>query len=747
MDPEGDPQKAIRFFAPGVILLTWICIALAFGYKEFVTGAKTYVSHLKTWCQRPSATDNGTVEWRWKFVELLNDRLLIVLMCGSFIVAVSSVRQVPDRWMVPAQENLFAAAFAAAVLLRVVTRQCPGLQARLGLSCLDLSYLYFACSVLFIGLFVRYSSNEALFASDILASTFRLCVSMLPLDKRFVLLGNILCEVSVLWKFSEVSSASRPGLGYLDGVAFVHIFATVLFVNSPLFAGRVFLAEVKADAKARTMGAGARGLLTYLCDATVDMDGGFRLIEDSPSLSGLLFKAGSNSLAGSLITDWMPDDAAHRFCETMKGAGGEPGSEVGALQVHLRTLLGKLVPFEAFYIWIGWEKRYLLGICKSRTEDSALTSDMVGETVLRTQQQMQQLQQQHQQQTHHPLQTLVQTIGRPQAAAATATQPLLAAAGQEVAQTSDPEQPTSPPGVEQTLGLRRGSTGRKKRRSTSASRRSSNGKVLSVGRLATTLDTKHAMINDLLKSVNFERRGRPDTVSCCKKHTALKELLQLVVRLQSDGCGPNFTTYTNWQCQSCGVMRNSEPADHCCRACLLREVYRAQIPDGTLAVEDQPAGAGVGAGLGGFGDDATIGLLDNCEEATALALAVSSKCVTSLPVRTAMVEELMRNWNFVLARRRKKCCPKHTCLEHLFTFLAPLQNEACEHSFEYYDGWQCVSCGGLDIAAPADGLCRFCGQVDPSLRPQIIAGMTASDGALGPPPASPRPEAVATIIL
>eukprot|EP00929_Paragymnodinium_shiwhaense_P078876 TRINITY_DN40927_c0_g1_i2.p1 TRINITY_DN40927_c0_g1~~TRINITY_DN40927_c0_g1_i2.p1 ORF type:complete len:701 (+),score=102.31 TRINITY_DN40927_c0_g1_i2:142-2244(+) len=684
-------EITITLVALAAVVVTWICIAVATDIKELMEGLRVCAKHLQTWFNKPDATDDRVVELRWRFVVDLNNRFMVILLIASFVAVPRHLLVRDNALMPPEQLGVFASAFAAVVLFRVAVLRLPGMQSRLGMLWLDLSYLYFTMGLVFTCLFIVSSSLEAMFGSYIVGSAIRMFISMLPLDKRFVFGANALYDAAVVWKLRVSSTVGE--CTSLPGGELMHIFVSVLFLNSPLFAGSVFSAEIKADNKADIMSTAARGLMDHVCDAVLDLDLDFRIMTEAPRLSALLLKAGSHSLKGSRLTDWMPEASVQRLCELQRaeGGGGCSKSDVGVLNIALRDLTSNLLPVEAFYMRIASEARYLLGVRKGRQQEVSPPPGAPPEVV------------QAPREVLEPI----------------AVQPL---------QPLQPFQPLQPMDMSHLSAARSvksmdscSSSGcsdysRSTRRSRGAGRsvastRSGGPKMVVPGRVSTTLDTKHVMVNELLRRVNFERSSSQLSTSCCKRHDAVNELLKFVVRLKNGVCSEKFSHHTAWQCHACGVLRNKALGDaQDCRTCFLRETAA------TLASQDRLS---------------TSTDSSNGNSRVTSGLAIPDKRVTAIQARQTLLEEVLSGWNVGRLKRGRRCCQWHGALEHLFQIIAPLQQEVCEPTFDYYIGWQCTACGILDFAAPRDRNCSICQQLDFGARPHHA--LEFSSGAISQP--------------
>eukprot|EP00929_Paragymnodinium_shiwhaense_P064236 TRINITY_DN32165_c0_g1_i1.p1 TRINITY_DN32165_c0_g1~~TRINITY_DN32165_c0_g1_i1.p1 ORF type:complete len:752 (+),score=79.02 TRINITY_DN32165_c0_g1_i1:192-2447(+) len=747
-------DEARKYYALGVVLFVWILLALATDCKDLVRTVRAYAKHLATWFQKASKVDDKLLEMRSRFVVSINDRILVVLLLSTLAFVPNMFREAQGRLMLRQQEPVFASALAATALLRVTLHRFTGFQSR-RLKFLDLSYAYFSFAMGLCISFVLRCDRDNLYASVILTLYFRILLTLMPLDKRYVLLGNVAFDAATAWQIQKFRS-EQGGTGYLQGAIHAHLLVTLLMVNSPLFAGSIFFAEVKADTTAATMRIACRGLLDHLCDAVLDLDLELRISAECSRLSSMLLKSGNNSLEGAKLSDWMPEASARRFGDVLQGAGGSAAPEVGTLDVAFKDLLGKVLRVEAFYIRLAWESRYLVGLRKLPGEGDEATTKatplLAGETggassfhTLAEQplppelDVVVQMAQPAAAPSVHVAQPVapvpVQPVHSFEPLQPLAWAPMIGRAG-SVASMSSAHSVDS--GSSSGCSDYSRSTRRSRKRPSSVSssvrstlKRASRFEVPS--RLATTNDTKQAMVTWLLKSVHFKKPEGCEINECCKRHNALRELLKLVVRMQNDVCAAGFSHYTAWQCDSCGVLRNNAPGARGCKICLLRQRCGpgVEILGRASALEDQPSG------LNGSGDDASA--------RPGGELAIPGRELTSVEVRLAMVEDVLRSWNSIQGRARRRCCARHSALNQLFSLISPMQHDQCDPSFDYYTEWQCVSCGILDSAVPEAGDRCFCRQMDRFDRPDRPEAIAAFGARV--PQAPIRPEGVVTKIL
>mmetsp|Transcript_34435 Transcript_34435/g.77844 ORF Transcript_34435/g.77844 Transcript_34435/m.77844 type:complete len:524 (+) Transcript_34435:73-1644(+) len=108
-----------------------------------------------------------------------------------------------------------------------------------------------------------------------------------------------------------------------------------------------------------------RGLLSSICDATVDMDWGLRITEHSPQLAGLLFQNPVSSLMGRTLQEFMPERAdRERFDQHMQGAD-EAAEHAAVFHTKLRDSVGGTIDMELFSVAFkgaGDRRRHVLGM-------------------------------------------------------------------------------------------------------------------------------------------------------------------------------------------------------------------------------------------------------------------------------------------------------------------------------------------------------------------------------------------------
>eukprot|EP00929_Paragymnodinium_shiwhaense_P062349 TRINITY_DN31134_c0_g1_i1.p1 TRINITY_DN31134_c0_g1~~TRINITY_DN31134_c0_g1_i1.p1 ORF type:complete len:265 (+),score=25.29 TRINITY_DN31134_c0_g1_i1:299-1093(+) len=239
------------------------------------------------------------------------------------------------------------------------------------------------------------------------------------------------------------------------------------------------------------------------------------------------------------------------------------------------------------------------------------------------------------------------------------------------------------------------------------------------------MEARRYLVFEFMRGCNFEIGCNHTLGRCCKKHEALKGMLQLVVTLKKDPCVRDFLHYDAWQCQSCGTLESSIPRENLCVICRPHggngiEADQASHSGKTCATEMESRSKSVPqpeteqARSSRF-DEGVVGkpsfdLARVKPAGNSTTRAVLGRKVTSMQTKRAMVEHILRSCNVLqpISRTRCTCCPKHEGLESLLTFLVELQPEACDISFSYHEDWQCGSCGLLGCSQPYSSECRFC---------------------------------------
>eukprot|EP00929_Paragymnodinium_shiwhaense_P036557 TRINITY_DN19572_c0_g1_i2.p1 TRINITY_DN19572_c0_g1~~TRINITY_DN19572_c0_g1_i2.p1 ORF type:complete len:585 (-),score=38.97 TRINITY_DN19572_c0_g1_i2:70-1824(-) len=492
----------------GVVLLVligcvWTIAAFLTDYRGLGTAVKSRLKHMFE-----SDCSDRVAHWRWTFIVQFNLDGLCAMGLISISIFLKQLTAPTDRWWTAAQDYVFVMGFALVVTFHFFAESLrQRLQGR------DLTHAYYLLCMVLSGLFVACSASEGLYAADVAVTPVRLALSMIPLKKRYLIMGHLVFDVMAYWRF-HLAQQEAGGI-FFEGFISVHATVTVAFLAASRTVEQVLLAESQANARTSVMYAAARRLLDLLCDSVLELGLDLHLITDAPSFAAMLFLNNRNSLAGAKMTSFMSESDSGELLKILIGVGAGHGPDVGALNAVFRDSAGNSLQLELFYIFITsteTETRYLIGLREHTNVEP------------------------------RQLRTLSQLSASSGAAGWVDYDAL-----PDISDISDTGTSSSDPsaGPMQLLAV--------------------------PGLIPTAMEVKRTMVGDLLRQFCFRKQRKSHRFgNCCERHSALKDLLRVVVFLQHEPCDASFAYHCAWQCKACGVLHQHGSPEDGCSLCAAR---------------------------------------------------------------------------------------------------------------------------------------------------------------------------------
>jgi len=277
-----------------------------------------------------------------------------------------------------------------------------------------------------------------------------------------------------------------------------------------------------------------RTLLNSICDAVVEIDGSFRLLEHYPKLSNILLHSPASSLRDAALDELIPSEEERQSFARRMGAGSEAPTHADVFHTRLRDSSGTHVAVDLFCVPLrGLDKRrgHLLGV-REFTDVAPLAPPPQRE----------------------PPQTAA-PLPRPTVQQLWSGTPAASARGDVRSHGSR----SCGSGPSRHSGGQRAGGGE-----SSCSTRGGGRPA------AAAVETNGAVKTTLLRSTLVTWRSRRPPGACCNFHTEVAEAQRVLCLMASGLCIPQFGPDTPWQCQRCEVaaeiFRPKRPSP-CCRMC------------------------------------------------------------------------------------------------------------------------------------------------------------------------------------